>query len=416
MSHGANRDIDETLDRARRDIELDVARYRCWVFGSVTPLTLGVSILLRDSSGTVTLYFASCFVFALLLYRLVRRLGAPLWLSAIAVVADVLAMALVFPIASVGAPVTDDTRMFPVYVLGASLVGILAINFARASAVTALVGPLVALVGFFAVMLPMRGFEPAQLPVAIIIMLMGAVGVAMAHRTRATLESFARTRLLRRFVPEHLLSRVLDAAPDAVPQLGGEEHTVTVLASDLRGFTAMSEQLDPPEVVRQLNAYHGVMLEVVRRHGGMLDKFIGDGMLVVFGLRDAAADAGAEAAVSCAREMLSALSELNRSRSHEGLVPLRAGIGVHSGPVVAGSIGAGDRLEFTVIGDAVNTAARLEGMTKEAGVPLLITATTVDLLVDTGSLKELPAMSARGKRDALRVFTLLPSTDEGVNS
>lgn len=414
MSHGADRDIDETLDRARRDIELDVARYRCWVFASVTPLTLGVSTLLRDGSGTVTFYFASCFMFALLIYRLVRRLGAPLWLSVTAVVADVLTMAFVFPIASMAAPVTDDTRMFPVYVLGASLVGILAINFSRANVVTALVGPLVALVALFAVLLPMRGFEPAQLPVAIIIALMGAIGVAMTHRTRTTLESFARTRLLRRFVPEHLLSRVLDAAPDAVPQLGGEEHTVTVLASDLRGFTAMSEQLDPSEVVRQLNAYHAVMLEVVRRHGGMLDKFIGDGMLVVFGLRDAVTDAGAEAAVSCAREMLSALSELNLSRAREGLDPLRAGIGVHSGPVVAGSIGAGDRLEFTVIGDAVNTAARLEGMTKEAGVSLLVTAATVDLLGDTGGLRELPAMSARGKRDALRVFTLVPSASQMV--
>lgn len=414
MSHGADRDIDETLDRARRDIELDVARYRCWVFASVTPLTLGVSTLLRDGSGTVTFYFASCFMFALLIYRLVRRLGAPLWLSVTAVVADVLTMAFVFPIASMAAPVTDDTRMFPVYVLGASLVGILAINFSRANVVTALVGPLVALVALFAVLLPMRGFEPAQLPVAIIIALMGAIGVAMTHRTRTTLESFARTRLLRRFVPEHLLSRVLDAAPDAVPQLGGEEHTVTVLASDLRGFTAMSEQLDPSEVVRQLNAYHAVMLEVVRRHGGMLDKFIGDGMLVVFGLRDAVTDAGAEAAVSCAREMLSALSELNLSRAREGLDPLRAGIGVHSGPVVAGSIGAGDRLEFTVIGDAVNTAARLEGMTKEAGVSLLVTAATVDRLADAGDLRELPAMSARGKRDALRVFTLVPSAGQMV--
>ncbi|MBX3128156.1 MAG: adenylate/guanylate cyclase domain-containing protein [Polyangiaceae bacterium] len=414
MSHGADRDIDATLDRARRDIELDVARYRCWVFGSVTPLTLGVSTLLRDGSGTVTLYFASCFVFALLIYRLVRRLGAPLWLSVAAVVADVLTMAFVFPIAAVAAPVTDDTKMFPVYVLGASLVGILAINFSRANVMTALVGPLVALGAFFAVILPMRGFEPAQLPIAIIIALMGAVGVAMAHRTRTTLESFARTRLLRRFVPEHLLSRVLDAAPDVVPQLGGEEHTVTVLASDLRGFTAMSERLAPPEVVRQLNAYHGVMLEVVRRHGGMLDKFIGDGMLVVFGLRDAATDAGAEAAVSCAREMLDALSELNLTRGREGLDPLRAGIGVHSGPVVAGSIGAGDRLEFTVIGDAVNTAARLEGLTKEAGVSLLVTAATVDRLADAGDLRELPAMSARGKRDALRVFTLVPSAGQMV--
>jgi len=239
--------------------------------------------------------------------------------------------------------------------------------------------------------------------------LVGLMGWATAQQTRRNLETFARLQLLRRYLSPQAVERVMLDHPDAALSLGGRLVTVTLLATDLRGFTAMSEKLAPGEVVAQLNAYHGAMLAEVRKHGGVLDKFIGDGALVIFGLPigpvEAPADCGASAAVACAKDMLAALARHNAERAKKAQDPLRMGLGVHTGPVVAGNIGApGERLEFTVIGDAVNTAARLESLTKEANTPLLISSETADRLGDAKGLRELEPMHAKGKETALRVF------------
>ncbi|MCA9594652.1 MAG: adenylate/guanylate cyclase domain-containing protein [Myxococcales bacterium] len=399
----ASRDIDDTLRQARDRTELEIARYRVWVYASVTPLAFVVATVAGAGNFAVAVYFAVWLLVALGLRVVVRRLGARPWLRSTALVLDVAAMSLVFPMSATGAADPVMAERFALYVFGASLVAILALNFLRDDGKSALIGSAAALVAFFGVLLPLRGFEPAQLPVAIILALMGVIGAAMARQTRTTLEIFARTRLLRRYVPEQLVSEMVDGDS----QLDDRERVVTVLASDLRGFTAMSERLSPKEIVRQLNDYHRAMLDVVHGHGGMLDKFIGDGMLVVFGLRDDDPAPGARAAVGCARDMLLALAELNATRRAAGLAPLRAGIGVHTGPVAAGSIGAADRMEFTVIGDTVNTAARLEGLTKEAGESVLVSSSTAEHL--DGGVEELAAMSVRGKQDALRVFALRPA-------
>jgi len=204
----------------------------------------------------------------------------------------------------------------------------------------------------------------------VILFLAGLISGAAAVQARKNLDRFARLQLLR------------------------------------RGFTAMSERLAPKEVVAQLNAYHGAMMAVIERHGGVIDKFIGDGTLVVFGL-DAAPEVGATAAVRCAEEMLSALESHNEERGRLGQPPLQMGIGIHTGPVIAGNIGApGRRLEFTVIGDAVNTASRLEGLTKERGAPVLISSATVDLLADRSAVREVAPVSIRGKERVHAVFIL----------
>jgi adenylate cyclase len=239
--------------------------------------------------------------------------------------------------------------------------------------------------------------------------LVGLIGWATARQTRRNLETFARLQLLRRYLSPQAVERVMLDNPEVALSLGGRLATVTMLAADLRGFTSMSEKLSPDQVVSQLNAYHGTMLAEVRKHGGVLDKFIGDGTLVIFGLPlgpvEAAADCGASAAVACARDMLAALDRHNAERAKDGHGPLRMGIGLHTGPVIAGNIGAaGHRLEFTVIGDAVNTASRLEGLTKEAGTPLLISSETVARLADSKGLRELEPMHAKGKEALLRVF------------
>jgi len=267
-------------------------------------------------------------------------------------------------------------------------------------------------------LIPLEGLQPSQAAMVLGFLLASLAGVSIAARGRENLELLARLHLLRQFLPPAGVERVLHEHPDAAVGLGGTPAVVTVLSSDLRGFTAMSENLVPAQVLEQLNAFHGAMLQVVDVHGGALDKFIGDGMLVVFGLdvlkldrpptSESTADAGAAAAVACARAMLEALAEHNRSRAKRGQPPLAMGIGLHTGPVVAGNLGAvGRRLEFTVIGDTVNTAARLEGLTKEAHVPVVISSDVVARLQREEGLRELPPMAVRGKGAPVRVFTFL---------
>ena len=134
--------------------------------------------------------------------------------------------------------------------------------------------------------------------------------------------------------------------------------------------------------------------------------------LVVFGLPVGGAgppDHGATAALACARGMLGRLAEHNQERAARGLLPLQMGIGIHTGPVVAGNIGVpGRRMEFTCIGDAVNTAARLEGLTKETGAPVLVSAETASRLGPSERLRELAPLSVKGKSEPLRLYALEP--------
>lgn len=163
-------------------------------------------------------------------------------------------------------------------------------------------------------------------------------------------------------------------------QLGGEEREVTVLFSDLAGYSTVAETLAPTDVVRMLNDYVGVMNTVIAAHDGCVIEFFGDGILAVFG---APADLSghAEAGVRCARGMRGALRELNDRWRKEGAGWLKAGdlsarIGVHTGRVVAGNMGSELRMKYAVIGDTVNVAARLEQLNKELGTSILASSET----------------------------------------
>lgn len=163
---------------------------------------------------------------------------------------------------------------------------------------------------------------------------------------------------------------------------GGETRIASVLFCDLRDFTPLAERLAPDALVETLNAYFTSMTVWARDCGGFVDKFIGDAVLVVFGLFDDDARGGAAAAVRCAAGMRARLAELNVRRAACGAPALQCKIGVHTGPVVAGLIGAADRHEFTVVGDTVNVAARLEALCREHGCEILVSDATWSLAGD----------------------------------
>ena len=195
------------------------------------------------------------------------------------------------------------------------------------------------------------------------------------------------------FVDPGLVERVLEEGPD----LSGDEVEASMLFLDVRDFTTMSERSSPREIVGRLNELYDLCVPIVTRGGGHANKFIGDGMLAVFGAPERHPD-HADRAVAVAIEVT------RRVRQRFG-DDLRVGIGVNSGRVLVGTVGGGGRLDFTVIGDAVNTAARVESATRETGDDLLITEATLELLSgERSGWEERPAIPLKGKSEPVRLF------------
>ncbi len=267
----------------------------------------------------------------------------------------------------------------------------------RTQASWMLLAALTTLSGFvFANMLPF-GFG-VMMPFYAPISTVAALGIAYkALLSSRNLISKLQTERdnLSLFVPDLVAQRA-----ETATTLGGDEAEVAVLFTDLRGFTALSEDLDPSEVVTILNHYLGGMTEVVQTHGGLVDKYIGDAVLAVFGLEPGTSHP-CQAAYAAALDMQRTLNQLNEA----GLTPgLRMGIGIHFGTVVHGNVGSADRMSYTVLGDTVNLASRVESMTKTLGVPLVLTeqaAAHMDL-----PLQDLGEHPVRGRRRPVRLFGL----------
>lgn len=192
-------------------------------------------------------------------------------------------------------------------------------------------------------------------------------------------------------------------------QAGGDLRTATILFCDLRGFTEVAESRPPAEVVATLNEFFTLMTDWVRTCGGFVDKFMGDAVLVVFGLfavNDPNGQAGAAAALQCVRGARERLQRLNERRTARGQAPLAIGAGVHTGEVVAGTIGAADRHEFTVIGDAVNVASRLQVYCRELDTDVLLSEATWRLAVPGTEPPAVETVTLRGRREAVRVVRL----------
>lgn len=191
------------------------------------------------------------------------------------------------------------------------------------------------------------------------------------------------------------------------PGLQGERRALCVLFSDIRGFTTLSEGMAPEAVIALLNRYFDRMADAVHAHGGTVDKFIGDGLMAFFGAPESLAEP-CEAAVRAARAMVTALEDLNRERMATDQPPLAMGIGLHYGEAAVGHVGGASRHEYTAIGDTVNTAARVEGLTKEAGFPILATGAVVTRLALGHGFEDLGVRPVKG-RAPVQVFGWRPA-------
>lgn len=191
-------------------------------------------------------------------------------------------------------------------------------------------------------------------------------------RIRSMFVDIRRRENLSRFLPRQVVDRVLASGGSTLHPVQRE---VTVLFSDIRSFTSMSESMPPKEVLEFLDEYFGHMGQIVRGHEGMLNKFLGDGLLAVWGVPDNQAD-HAERALKAAMDMRRKMVELNEERAKGGVAAFKIGIGLHTGVVAAGMLGGADQREYTVIGDAVNLASRIEGLTKTVGTDILASETT----------------------------------------
>lgn len=235
---------------------------------------------------------------------------------------------------------------------------------------------------------------------------LATVGMLAVHYAIAAFERRRVRDTFARFVPEDVVDEVL-ARTDGDLRLGGSRRVVTVLFSDIRGFTAFSETQPPDRVVAVLNRYLGAMTDAIMARGGTLVAFMGDGIMAVFGAPLDQPD-HADRALAAARDMSGpVLAEFNRwlveSGSESGF---RIGIGLNSGEVMAGQVGSERRVEYTTIGDTTNTAARLEAMTKDSDHSLFVSGSCHAMLTDSAGLVFVEELEVRGRSEKVGVWTL----------
>jgi adenylate cyclase len=211
---------------------------------------------------------------------------------------------------------------------------------------------------------------------------------------------------LRTTFGKYMTASVMDHLMSGKVSLGGETLTVTILFTDIRSFTSISEKMDAQALVALLNEYFTEMVGIVISEDGVVDKYIGDAIMCVFGAPVPKPD-DAVRAVRAAVRMRGALVHLNERLATRGLGPLKTGIGIHTGEVVAGNIGSEARMEYTVIGDAVNVASRLESNTKDLGVNVLISDDTWALVRDEIDARPVKELTVKGRARPVQTYEVL---------
>ncbi len=222
---------------------------------------------------------------------------------------------------------------------------------------------------------------------------------------RSRLRLYQEKHLLRETVARYVSPSVCEEIlnnPDLL-QLGGQRRRITILFADICGFTTMAEKLDPEEVVAVLNRFFSAMVELIFAHEGTLDKFLGDGLMAVFGAPLEIPQA-ARKACECALAMQARLSEMYL----QGEVPLNCmGVGVNTGEAIVGNIGSSQRMDFTVIGDVVNVTSRIQALTRELDANILVGPESYREVREFFRLEPCPPVVLRGRSEATSVYKLL---------
>jgi adenylate cyclase len=210
---------------------------------------------------------------------------------------------------------------------------------------------------------------------------------------------------LRQTFGAHVGRRAAEEILTRDPGLGGTEQIITVMFVDIRSFTARSAHLSPTKAVALLNEFLRLMVEAVEgEHGGMINKFLGDGFMALFGIGNSSRN-HADDAFAAACSIQRTLERLNGERKSRGEDAIHIGIGINTGPAIVGSIGSPERMEFTVIGNTVNVASRIEALNKTLGTSLLLSKETRAAMLQTVELRELPPQPVKGVDGAVQVFT-----------
>jgi len=211
------------------------------------------------------------------------------------------------------------------------------------------------------------------------------------------------TQQLKRYFSPNIFPAIAGANSESIGK--GKRQSVAIMFADIRDFTSMSERMQPEDVVEFLSDYHARMTTCIFAFGGTLDKFIGDGIMATFGTPEPSSD-DALKAVQAGLMMKRVLISLNEERRGKQLPALRQGIGIHFGEVVAGNIGSEDRLEYTVIGDAVNFASRIEGACKDLGEDFLVSSAVVERASTNVLYTDVGEVQLKGKADATRLYAV----------
>jgi adenylate cyclase len=255
-----------------------------------------------------------------------------------------------------------------------------------------------------------RGFFLLTVPVLSVFLASGLLSLGFEYWLER-LEKLRTRRTLERYVSKNLVKEILDNPAGYYNSQKGARKPVTVLFSDLVGFTTLSERADPEELVRQLNEYLSAMVAVVFENEGTLDKFIGDAIMAVWGnVRSRGVADDTKAAARTALGMRRALKKLNDGWRAEGRMGLGMGIGINQGEALVGNIGSyapHERLDPTVIGDAVNLGSRLEALTRTYGLDILVGASAAELIRNDFHLRSVARVQVKGKSVPVEVFTLV---------
>ncbi len=259
------------------------------------------------------------------------------------------------------------------------------------------------------------GLFVLAVPVLATFLISGAFSLGFEYALER-IEKLRTRRTLERYVSKNLVKEILENPDSYYHSLLGVRVPATILFSDLVGFTTLSEKADPEALVKQLNEYLTEMTTVVFNNGGTLDKFIGDAIMCVWGnVKSFGVAEDARHAVRTALGMRRALEKLNQGWRADGRMGLGMGIGINQGEVIVGNIGSHERMDPTVIGDSVNLASRLEGLTRIYGVDILIGPSATKFVRDEFHLKSVARVQVKGKSEPVDVSTLIGSRNEEVD-